>query len=116
MFLNAFDVAIGSIITSLFMYDIFIRSKTGDVYVDMMHSTSSQWLQPLSHSPTTRFPASGLPFNHLHQNLPTQSSPSIMLASQITSSEPLFPLSNTFSVDTQPGTFLAGTFYAVILL
>ncbi|CAH8484350.1 unnamed protein product, partial [Schistosoma guineensis] len=86
---------------------LFERSKTGDVYVDMMHSTSSQWLQPLSHSPTTRFPASGLPFNHLHQNLPTQSSPSVMLASQITSSEPLFPLSNTFSVDTQPGTFLA---------
>ncbi|KAH8849468.1 Transcription factor E2-alpha [Schistosoma japonicum] len=74
----------------------------------MMHSTSSQRLQPLSHSSTTRFPASALPFNHIHQNLPAQSNSSVILASQLTSSEPLFPLSNAFSVESQPGTFLAG--------
>ncbi|TNN17002.1 Transcription factor E2-alpha [Schistosoma japonicum] len=73
----------------------------------MMHSTSSQRLQPLSHSSTTRFPASALPFNHIHQNLPAQSNSSVILASQLTSSEPLFPLSNAFSVESQPGTFLA---------
>ncbi|CAH8462973.1 unnamed protein product [Heterobilharzia americana] len=73
----------------------------------MMHSTSSQWLQPLSHSSTPRFPTSTLPFNHLHQTLPPQSSSSVILTSQLNSSQPLFPLSNTSTFESQSGTFLS---------